>query len=139
MIVLVELASDDAAELDRRMVHLQHDIRGFARTHAGIQIHVLKTKTEEQKYWTIRRESFALLHGHVKDRDTAPFIDDFAVSPEFMPEFLPKLEALLDPYRRDLLYTIEGHPGNGNFDIIPLMDLTQPRIRNLIPEISEKV
>jgi FAD/FMN-containing dehydrogenase len=56
-----------------------------------------------------------------------------------MAEVLPKVNAILQKYKDDLIYTIAGHPGNGNFHIIPLMDLKQERVRALIPKISEEV
>ena len=56
-----------------------------------------------------------------------------------MHEVLPKVNAILDKYKKDLIYTIAGHPGNGNFHIIPLMDLKSERVRALIPKISEEV
>jgi FAD/FMN-containing dehydrogenase len=61
------------------------------------------------------------------------------VKPEYLPEFLPKINAILDKYKKDLIYTIAGHPGNGNFHIIPLMNLKDERVRALIPTISEEV
>ena len=38
-----------------------------------------------------------------------------------------------------MIYTIAGHPGDGNFHIIPLMDLSDEKSRQIIPELSEKV
>ncbi len=139
MIMLIELTGDDEAELTGELVKLGDAIKGFAKTHQGIQVLELKNEKQEQKYWTIRRESFALLHGNMHGMDTAPFIDDFIVKPEYMNEVLPKVNAILDKYKKDLIYTIAGHPGNGNFHIIPLMNLADPRVRALIPEISEQV
>lgn len=139
MIMLVELMGNDEKELVVKLGALRAAIETFAETHAGIQVHALKTEKEEQKYWTIRRESFALLHNNTTGMDTAPFIDDFIVKPEYMPEVLPKVNAILDKYKKDLIYTIAGHPGNGNFHIIPLMNLKDERVRALIPKISEEV
>lgn len=139
MVVLVELTSDDEKELAGQLVKLRASVEAFGRTHAGIHIRVLRDVDEAQKYWTIRRESFALLHGNIKGKDTAPFIDDFVIKPEYLPEFMPKLNAILDKYKNDLIYTIAGHPGNGNFHIIPLMNLKDARVRALIPTISEEV
>ncbi len=139
MVMLVELASDDGDDLTAQLEKLRAAVLAFAKTHAGVQIRILRSEEEAEKYWTIRRESFALLHGAVKDKDTAPFIDDFIVKPEYLPEVLPKVNAILDRYKKDLVYTIAGHPGNGNFHIIPLMDLRDPRVRALIPKISEEV
>ncbi|HVN26714.1 MAG TPA: FAD-binding oxidoreductase [Candidatus Paceibacterota bacterium] len=139
MIVLVELTGDDEPELVAKLNQLADDVRRFAKTRSGISVRPLTKESDEEKYWTIRRQSFALLHNNTTGKDTAPFIDDFVVKPEYLPEFMPKLNAILDPYEKDLIYTIAGHPGNGNFHIIPLMDLSNPRVRALIPEISEKV
>ena len=49
------------------------------------------------------------------------------------------MNAILDKYKKDLIYTIAGHPGNGNFHIIPLMNLKDERVKALIPVISEEV
>jgi FAD/FMN-containing dehydrogenase len=139
MIMLVELTSDTQEDLNAQILKIKTDIDAFAKTHSGIQVRVLRDAAEAEKYWTIRRESFALLHNNTTGKDTAPFIDDFIVKPEFLPEVLPKVNAILDKYKKDLIYTIAGHPGNGNFHIIPLMDLKDERVRALIPKISEEV
>ncbi len=102
----------------------------------------LKTKiarndAEAKKYWTFRRESFNLLRQHLTNLRTAPFIDDFVVRPESLPEFLPKLNEILSHYK--ILYTIAGHVGDGNFHIIPLMNLKKPETVRIIKELSDKV
>lgn len=130
MIMLIELTGDNEKELMAKLQALHLDIANFAAAHEGIRVHILKGEKEEQKYWTIRRESFALLHNNTSGKDTAPFIDDFIVKPEYLPEVLPKVNAILDKYKKDLIYTIAGHPGNGNFHIIPLMDLKDGRVRS---------
>jgi FAD/FMN-containing dehydrogenase len=92
---------------------------------------------EEEKYWAIRRESFNLLRQRIQGKHASPFIDDTVVNPEVLPEFLPELYQILDD--SDLLYTIAGHVGNGNFHIIPLMDLSKPEEREKIWRVSDKV
>ena len=80
---------------------------------------------------------FRSLREHTQGKRTAPFIDDFIVRPEFLPEFLPKLQEILKKYPID--YTIAGHAGDGNFHIIPLMDLTKSFSSDIILELSDKV
>ena len=75
----------------------------------------------------MRRQSFNLLRSKVKDKHTAPFIDDLVVPPEHLTEFLPKLRKIIKKYK--LLATIAGHMGDGNFHIIPLMKLEEPQER----------
>ncbi len=139
MILLVELTGNDEKELDKELAALTASVKKFGKAHAGVRVHPIYAEKHETKYWTIRRQSFALLHNNTTGLDTAPFIDDFIVKPEYMPEVLPKVNAILEKYKKDLIYTIAGHPGNGNFHIIPLMNLKDERVRALIPKISDEV
>lgn len=132
LILLVEYCGENEQVIDEQMSTLKAKIAHFNLKHRAT-----KGLSEAEKYWTIRRESFNLLRKHVRGMRTAPFIDDIIVRPEFLPEFLPKLRAILDKYK--LIYTIAGHAGNGNFHIIPLMDMKDPKNRKLIREVSDKV
>ncbi|MDB4992199.1 MAG: putative oxidoreductase [Parcubacteria group bacterium] len=105
----------------------------------SLQTSVLKDEKAAEKYWIVRRESFALLRKHSKGLYAAPFIDDLIVPPDSYPKFLPALNALLDEYKEYFIYTVAGHIGNGNFHIIPLMDLSKPDVRNVITELAPKV
>ncbi len=103
----------------------------------NLKTKIAKNEAETRKYWTFRRESFNLLRQHFSNLRTAPFIDDFVVRPERLPEFLPKLDAILSKYK--IMYTVAGHVGDGNFHIIPLMDLKKPESLTIIKELSDKV
>lgn len=102
-------------------------------------VEVLKDKKEMEEYWLIRRESFNLLRHKSKHVSTAPFIDDIVVPPKVLASFLPKLYEILNRYSDVMVHNIAGHIGNGNFHIIPLMDLANPRVREVIPEIMKQV
>ena len=96
-----------------------------------------KDGLDSEKYWTVRRESFNLLRKHITGKRTAPFVDDVIVPPHTMPDLLPRMRKILDDYK--LLYTIAGHAGNGNFHIIPLMDMKDYKNIKIIDEVSDKV
>lgn len=103
----------------------------------GLPMRIARDERAAEKYWKVRRESFALLRKNAHGLYAAPFIDDFVVPPDTYPKFLPELNALLAEYK--LLYTIAGHIGNGNFHIIPLMNLKDPKVRATILELAPKV
>ena len=132
LILLVEFTEKTMEEVDQKIGDLEKRVEKF-----GFKTHVVESKDEAEKYWSIRRESFNLLRKHVHGRRTAPFIDDVIVEPKYMPEFLPKMRQILDSY--GLTYTIAGHAGNGNFHIIPLMDMHDAKNVDAIMEVSEKV
>lgn len=132
LILMVEVTGENENDLMRRAQAIKQAVKHF-----GYKTHVAKSAAEVEKYWKIRRESFNLLRKHVKGKKTAPFIDDIIVDPHRMPEFLPRLQAILDENK--LIYTIAGHAGNGNFHIIPLMDLQNPLSGDLILDVSKQV
>ncbi len=132
LILMAEVTGDDEEEVLSRALAIKAAVKPFK-----YQTHVARSAAEVDKYWKIRRESFNLLRKHVKGKQTAPFIDDIIVNPHKLPEFLPKLQTVIDGYK--LVYTIAGHAGNGNFHIIPLMDLYNPISSDVILELSKKV
>lgn len=132
LILMVEFTGQTQAEIQTKLIELKRHLSKF-----GYPVRLAETAAEAEKYWRIRRESFNLLRKHTRGKRTAPFIDDIIVKPEFLPEFLPQVQKLIDEYK--LIYTIAGHPGNGNFHIIPLMDLANPLSGDVIVELSQKV
>ncbi len=110
--------------------------------HAGVvnfKLEAVEEDSTEAKAWKfriMRRESFNLLRKKVHDKHTAPFIDDLVVPPPHLPEFLPQLRAIIKKY--DLMATIAGHMGDGNFHVIPLMKIEDPKERaKLLPAMKE--
>jgi FAD/FMN-containing dehydrogenase len=132
LILMIEFTGQTEEEVKAKLVEVRDKIKHF-----GFHMHIAHSSAEADKYWRIRHESFNLLRKHVHNKRTAPFIDDIIVKPEYLPEFLPKVKELLDAYK--LEYTVAGHLGNGNFHIIPLMDLKSPFSSDIILELSEKI
>jgi FAD/FMN-containing dehydrogenase len=95
------------------------------------------TEGKSEKFWIMRRYSFQLLRSKVKDKHTAPFIDDFIVNPQYLTEFLPKLRKIIKKY--NLFATIAGHMGDGNFHVIPLMKIEDPKERKKLEPAMREV
>ena len=133
LVVLAEFTGDSEAEVYQKANAAKKDLAGFK-----LQMRITKSDKEELKYLTVRRQSFNLLRHHVKGKRTAPFIDDIIVPPEVLSEFLPKLRYILSQYKK-IVYTIVGHVGDGNFHIIPLMNLKREENRALIIPLMEQV
>ncbi|MDD3531553.1 MAG: FAD-binding oxidoreductase [Candidatus Pacebacteria bacterium] len=134
LLLMAEFAEDTLEEADTKARAAE---AALADLH--LQTKIEKNEKESEKYWIVRRESFNLLRKNVHGLSTAPFIDDFVVPPESYAEFLPKLNALLEEHKSHFIYTVAGHVGNGNFHIIPLMDLTKPENRQVILDLAPRV
>jgi len=135
LVLQITFDGDDPVELEKKAQQLAIDLQDYSPRY----LEVIKNPQEAKEYWLIRRESFNLLRHKTKGKNAAAFIDDIIVPPACLPEFFPKLNAILDQYKQYMIYNIAGHIGNGNFHIIPLMDLSLPEVRKIIPEIAEKV
>ncbi len=134
MILMAEFSADTLDEADRRAREAKQALADL-----NVRSKIERDEKASEKFWIVRRESFALLRKNLHGMYASPFIDDFVVPPESYPEFLPKLNALLAEYSSHFIYTIAGHIGNGNFHIIPLMDLSKPESRQVILDLAPKV
>jgi FAD/FMN-containing dehydrogenase len=135
IILMAEFTGDTEEEVSTQVSTAYEDMKLFK-----LPINLIKTKWEAKKYWTFRRESFALLRSHMKGTRTAPVIDDIVVHPQDLPLFLPKLDAIFkkDTYK-DIIYTVQGHMGDANFHIIPLVDIHQIGIVEVLHQLMEEV
>lgn len=132
LILQVDFTGDDPEQLRQKINELKEKLKPLK----------LKTRVavddEEKKYWTIRRESFNLLREKIKNMHTAPFIDDFVLNPKDAAEVLPQVASIIKKHK-GFIFTIAGHIGNGNFHIIPLVDIQKQEVRDAIPQIADQV
>lgn len=142
-IVLAESVDSNQEVVHREVIE---ELKSIKKTLPTMKSFIVKGKENAQKYWDFRHDSFKLLTEHsMKTRETgkgtrtAPFIDDIAIPPQHLDKYIPELVAILDEYKNEFLYTIAGHLGNGNFHIIPLVDMNKQENKDKILEISERV
>lgn len=129
--VIAELTGDNELELQEKAHKLGKELED-----AKMHNLVMESEKDGQKYWALRRESFNLLRQKVKGKMAVPFVDDFGVKPEYLSEFLPKLYKLLEDNK--INPTLAGHVGDGNFHIIPLMDLNKKEEREKLTPVLQK-
>ncbi len=131
LVVLAEIAEETEVEVKRKIAGITEALKPFK-----IQSRVVDKDSEEEKFWKVRRESFNLLRKHSGNKRTAPFVEDFSIRPELIPEFLPKAKKILEDAGIEV--NIAGHAGNGNFHIIPLMDLKLASERHKLLPVADK-
>jgi FAD/FMN-containing dehydrogenase len=133
MVLLVEFDGDDPVDIASKVHGLRQDLSAYKHETLFEED---ENEAKSKKFWIMRRESFNLLRQKVKDKHTAPFMDDLIVKPEYLPEFLPQIRQIIKKYK--LLATIAGHMGDGNFHIIPLMKIEDKAERaKLQPAMKE--
>ena len=136
LILMVEFNGQTEKEVREKIVALHSELKKHRARYEINGFEEDPTELKSEKFWVMRRQSFSLLRSKIKDKHTAPFIDDFVVNPEYLTEFLPQIRAIITKYK--LFATVAGHMGDGNFHIIPLMKIEDPKERaKLLPAMEE--
>jgi len=137
LILMVEFNGETEEEVREKVKALHRDLRKYKARYEINGFEEDPTEGKSEKFWIMRRYSFQLLRSKVKDKHTAPYIDDFIVPPEHLVEFLPRLQKIIKKYK--LFATIAGHMGDGNFHVIPLMKIEDPKERQKIEPSQKEV
>ncbi len=132
LILQVDFTGNDPEELKQKITILREKLKPL---HPLTRVSV---DDQEKKYWLVRRESFNLLRKKIRNKHTAPFIDDFVIDPHEIAEVLPQITGILQKHPQ-FIFTVAGHVGDGNFHIIPLVDIKKKSAREAIPQIADKV
>ncbi len=134
ILLMIEFDGETHQEVLNKISNLHDDLKKYK-----IRIDIESDEKSSAPFWQIRRAALALLRNQISGRYASPFIDDMTVQPKHLPKFIPELRKVIRKYK--LPATIQGHFGDGNFHIIPLMDITgtkdqaklEPVMRELIP------
>lgn len=133
---LVEFSGDDEEAVQQSVhefvLHLQRDTSVVRLGHTlAIGADALK------RVYAMRKRAVGLL-GNVKgEARPQPFVEDTAVPPENLADFILEFRALLDSH--DLEYGMFGHVDAGVLHVRPILDMKDPLQAALIQPISDAV
>lgn len=136
IMMMIGFEGSSKAEVLRKIARLHNDLHRYK-----IRMDVQDDQQSSAPFWQIRRAALSLLSNQIHGRYASPFIDDMAVQPKFLPKFIPEIRKVIRKYK--LPVTLQGHFGDGNFHLIPLLDIAgtkdqaklEPVLREVIPII----
>ena len=89
------------------------------------------------KLWTMRKKSVGLLGNAKGEQRPIPFVEDTAVPPENLADFIMEFREVLDSYK--VQYGMFGHVDAGVLHVRPALDLKDESQEPMIREITDKV
>ncbi|MGB0781841.1 MAG: D-2-hydroxyglutarate dehydrogenase YdiJ [Marinomonas sp.] len=89
------------------------------------------------KLWGMRKKSVGLLGNAKGQSRPIPFVEDTAVPPENLADFIMEFRAVLDSYK--VQYGMFGHVDAGVLHVRPALDLKDESQEPMIREITDKV
>ncbi|TVP49239.1 MAG: FAD-binding oxidoreductase [Halomonas sp.] len=90
-----------------------------------------------QKVYAMRKRSVGLLGNVQGEKRPIAFVEDTAVPPEHLADFITEFRAALDA--RKLSYGMFGHVDAGVLHVRPAIDMKDPEQEKLIREVSDEV
>lgn len=133
---LIEFSGDDWPELESRV----HDFVEHLCTDASVRRlgHTLAIgESAVKRVYMMRKRAVGLLGNVEGQARPQPFVEDTAVPPEMLADFIVEFRELLDGY--GLQYGMFGHVDAGVLHVRPLLDMKDPAQAALIRPISDAV
>src|SRR5215211_794190 len=98
---------------------------------------VARGHEEVKRIWVMRKKGVGLLGNMKGDKRPIAFVEDAAVPPENLADFIAEFRDALD--RRGLAYGMFGHVDAGVLHVRPAIDTKDPEQERLIREVTEEV
>jgi len=135
---LVEFTGDNLEELDRKMARICQTITlNQSQLQQLTGYYLAQNETEISNLWDLRKRGVGLLGNAKGDRKPIAFIEDTAVPPACLGNYIREFQALLNAYQLD--YAMYGHVDVGCMHVRPALDMKVPQDETLIRELSDKV
>lgn len=135
---LVEFESDDPAVVEAKVEELVRVLeagRGTPGSASGYT--VVADKKDIAALWNLRKKGVGLLGNAKGERRPVPFVEDTAVPPENLADYIREFRAVLDAH--GLRYGMFGHVDVGCLHVRPALNMRDPKDEELLRGISDQV
>jgi FAD/FMN-containing dehydrogenase/Fe-S oxidoreductase len=120
-ILIIELAEQSREALDNKAAQLESDLRAV-----GYGYHYPLVRGEEiNKVWALRKAGLGLLSNVPGDAKPVAVVEDTAVNPEVLPEYMAEFKKMLDQYGLSCVY--HAHIATGELHLRPVLNLKESR------------
>ena len=129
-ILIIEFYDD----VDERLSQLQS-------RKLGLRVKICRDADEMDLVWSVRKAGLSLLTGCVGPAKPIAFIEDAAVRPAQLPDYVRGLKSILEPLGLEASYY--GHAASGLLHVRPVLDLHDPsdlkKLRHVADQTSALV
>jgi FAD/FMN-containing dehydrogenase/Fe-S oxidoreductase len=131
--LLVEQQGDDAGEVRDRLNRVVDRLR---RTlHLAFDARVALDAEDVSLFWQLARRVVPRLYRLKGSTRPLPFVEDIAVPPDALPDFLVRLQNVLKKHQ--VTATLFGHAGHGQLHVRPFLDLADSTHVPKMPALAE--
>ncbi|WP_226043103.1 FAD-binding and (Fe-S)-binding domain-containing protein [Natrinema sp. DC36] len=114
----------------------KHPAVDEAHAFEGLEAHA---DAEREKFWKLRKAGLPILLSRTSDEKHISFMEDCAIPPEHLPEFVERFQSLLVEKDRDVDAAFYAHAGPGVLHVRPLVNTKATEDREDMVEIADEV
>jgi len=133
-ILIVEYTGENDAEVRSKVEALEARRQ---RERFGYGAHPAFDAAEQQSIWKLRKAGLGLLFGLKGDSKPIAFVEDTAVPPKHLAEFVPRFQRIFQKYGTDGAYY--GHCSVGCLHIRPVINLKTKRGVDQVEAIAREI
>ncbi|MFP4472074.1 MAG: FAD-binding and (Fe-S)-binding domain-containing protein [Bacteroidales bacterium] len=129
-ILIIEFARETQQEIIYIADKMESDMR-----QAGYGYHFPRVfGADIAKVWALRKAGLGLLSNIPGDAKPVSLVEDTAVNPEVLPEYLADFKTILEKYGLDAVY--HAHIATGELHLRPVLDLKKPEHVELFYQVA---
>jgi FAD/FMN-containing dehydrogenase/Fe-S oxidoreductase len=102
----------------------------------GLRTKILTDAKEMNLAWSVRKAGLSLLTGCIGPAKPVAFIEDAAVRPAQLPDYVRGLESIMQPLGLDASYY--GHAASGLLHVRPVIDLHSKADRKKLRQVADQ-
>jgi FAD/FMN-containing dehydrogenase/Fe-S oxidoreductase len=129
-ILIIEFACETEQELMKRIIDMEQAMRGQG---FGYHFPVIRGK-DIGKVWALRKAGLGLLSNIPGDAKPVAVIEDTAVNPAFLPDYMAEFQELLKRLNLDCVYY--AHIATGELHLRPVLNLKDPEHVELFRRVA---
>ncbi len=131
-ILIVEFAEESSQLLEEKLKSLIAELQA---ADMGYHFPVVRG-SDMKKVWDLRKAGLGVLTNMPGDAKPVPVVEDTAVNPEVLPDYIAEFEQMLARYGKDCVYY--AHVGTGELHLRPVLNLKDPDDVELFRRIGEE-
>lgn len=136
---MVEFNGKNESDINTKVAALTDKLDALidSKTAGVLSYSITTNKTDILKIYAMRKKAVGLLGNTKGAQKPVAFVEDTAVPPEHLADFITEFRALLDAH--DLSYGMFGHVDAGVLHVRPALDLCDDKQQAMLKPISDKV
>lgn len=129
-ILVVEFVGDNMEVIHQQAADMEQAMRL-----AGLGLYFpLVEGSDIKRVWDLRKAGLGIINNIPGDAKPAPVIEDTAVNPEVLPQYIDEFAAMLKKFDKECVYY--AHVATGELHLRPILNLKDPRDVELFYEIA---